>query len=75
MKNNGYEKQPDQITEAPWASQLPLLVLSCLQELPVLDGSGTFLQKCAKKKFKMSFLFSGHLFLSFPFLQGNCVLS
>lgn len=51
MKNNGYEKQPDQITEAPWASHLPLLVLSCLQELPVLDGSGTFLQKCAKKKF------------------------
>lgn len=49
MKNNGYEKQPDQITEAPWASQPPLLVSSCLQELPVLDGSGTFLQKCAKK--------------------------
>lgn len=52
MKNNGYEKQPDQITEAPGASQPPLLVSSCLQELPVLDGSGTFLQKCAKKKFK-----------------------
>lgn len=52
MKNNGYEKQPDQITEAPGASQPPLLVSSCLQELPVLDGSGTFLQKCAKKKIK-----------------------
>lgn len=61
MKNSGYEKQADQITEAPWASQFPLLVSSCLQELPVLDGSGIFLQKCAKKNLKMSFLFSDSL--------------